>query len=232
MQHFQYCTFVGDPHGHTSIVTQAYSYAVQNKQLAVGLGDFCPKDQNYGFLDPYSKNHDLIKSIFGNHDHTNILSKPTVVKNYTTLKHNGGIHLLSGGYSINRKSCLEKGYYWNPLEELDYCTLSAAVNSYHTYKPDILVAHEPCTSAIEVMRLNEMGVLANALFEPRSITSQAVERMYKLHKPRLVVNGHWHVDAHYYDGYTHFLSVAMRQVVRVNLDSIYSNHIELDYLTI
>lgn len=230
-------TIGGDPHGAVTQVRKYYDRTVGlgKNHYASCLGDICPLDADYSWLQSYAKHTDILVSPFGNHDHESMLNQPTVVRSYKFIKQEGmpSMFFLSGGYSINRDYIDAKGMYWNPREELGTETLEEAIRVYHKVKPDILITHEACQTAIDVLGMDKVGHLKDAIFKPRSVTAQAIERMYELHKPYLLVNGHWHIDDYTTikneDKTTHVLSVGKRSVLTIDLDTIYGTPLGVGY---
>lgn len=221
---------LGDLHGavnlHKKILRKAQVYGVET----VCLGDICPPNLDYGYMDNYIRSN-LDYTIIGNHDNPNsLLKRMNVVKSYAKWELSNGIKifLLSGASSINRNLIIKTNDYWNPLEELCLLELDKAFCEYKNYKPDVLIAHEASSFAIDHLHLDEDNIF-NLGLKIKSLTTQCLDQMISHHKPKLCINGHWHrQDSINIDGTT-YISVGYREVISIIQEDILTNKDSVRY---
>lgn len=168
---------IGDVHGKI----QEYKKIIDStKEKTIQVGDFGFKKQHEWHLE--NINSDLHKINFGNHDDTTFLNSKHSLGNYSLIENEGEkIMTVRGAYSIDKIHRTEGIDWWNN-EELTYEQLSNICDIYHFIQPNIMITHD-CPS-----------IIRDILFgiKDKSITSNALEIMFSMFKPKLWIFGHHH----------------------------------------
>lgn len=165
----------------------------------IQLGDM---GYDYSFLDSIPS--DYLKIIRGNHDHH------IDYKQYKHFLPDYGYHTLGnfnffnvcGAFSIDWK--IRERYYfsgkwpqtWFPEEELPVSQLEKAVELYSSIKPHVVLTHEAPRSIANI--IGNPNILKDFGYDPNTFTtrtSEALECMFEIHKPKL-----WHF-AHYHHNF-------------------------------
>lgn len=166
--------FIGDTHGKF----KEYENIVKDCAASIQVGDF-----GAGFrpIPDVGTKHRFIR---GNHDNPALcLRHPNWIKDGTVEDE---IFFLGGGFSTDRAERTEGLDYWKD-EELSIPELYDAYDVYVATKPKIVVTHE-CP----------YGIAGDFFHNPTkrwlnpSRTSQALQSMWEVWKPKLWVFGHWH----------------------------------------
>ncbi len=178
---------ISDLHG----AYDKYLQIIKNFDYTVQLGDF-------GFSYDCLKNVDSERMRFcaGNHDSIwGMTEKPKHYLGdygYTTL--NGiSFFFLSGAFSID-KAMRTPGLDWWENEELSYEELSNAIKLYEEVKPEIVLSHDCPTSMAQMIgnrQILESFGYSNCF---KSRTQEALQMMFDIHKPSLLVHGHHHLN--------------------------------------
>jgi Icc-related predicted phosphoesterase len=140
-------------------------------------------DMGAGFVEipQLSIEHRFIR---GNHD------DPSVCKAHPNWIADGtkenGMFFLGGAFSIDWQYRMIDVSWWED-EEVAYSELEGLVTSYEEYKPEIVVTHDCPTIAATTIKTHHQ-------FD-NSRTRQALDEMFKIHKPRLWIFGHHHHNA-------------------------------------
>lgn len=164
----------------------------------IQLGDF-------GFdLSPLNTiSYENFKIIYGNH------CAHDIRKNYPHFLPDYGYHTLGnfnffnvcGAFSIDWK--MRQKYYfsgkwpqtWFPEEELSVSQLEKAVELYSSIKPQVVLTHEAPRSIANI--IGSPDILKDFGYDPRIFTtrtSEALECMLEIHKPKLWHFAHYHRD--------------------------------------
>lgn len=179
--------FLGDVHGKYG----PYKTFMKGCENSIQVGDmgvgfvkyFDGYDREYYPNPPYDNmvkgNHRFIR---GNHDN------PAVCKRHTQCIPDGHVEdnmmFIGGALSVDKEFRTEN-YNWWPDEELSYNELDGLITKYSETKPEIMVTHE-CPENVVPLLMN------NFKRGFPSITRQAFEAMFNIHKPKLWIFGHWH----------------------------------------
>lgn len=176
--------FIGDVHGkfekYKNVLSRnknSYDYSIQVGDMGIGFrNDLMPEMGPNDFF------------IRGNHD------DPTMCKKSINYIHDGTIFnipngekmmLIGGALSIDAYRRVEGVNWWRD-EELSYYELDHLIDIYVREKPMIMTTHEfPDSFA------NENLISPHKEKYP-SVTRQAFETMFSLHKPKFWIGGHWH----------------------------------------
>lgn len=127
-----------------------------------------------------------IRWIRGNHDNPEQCRKyPGYMGDYGVEK-DTGIFYVSGAFSIDR-DFRTIGRDWWPDEELSYQDLQKAIDLYIETKPNVVMSH---TAPEEITQRLMKG--AHKRYSGQR-TETALQTMFRYHKPKLWVFGHWHV---------------------------------------
>jgi hypothetical protein len=171
--------YIGDIHGKRHL----YEAALDGCRESVQIGDF-----GYGFYetgDPYllgwpGGNND--RFIRGNHDNPRVCSQRP---HHIDSGFERGVFYVGGGRSIDWAE-RTPGVDWWPDEEHSYSELRVLIDIYQTHRPARVVSHEAPASIARQFFPNN--------FPPGpSRTSNALDAMLGLHRPKEWVFGHWHL---------------------------------------
>jgi|14BtaG_2_1085337.scaffolds.fasta_scaffold64280_2 hypothetical protein len=181
---------IGDVHGKM----EEYKKVAQRAEYSLQLGDM-------GFdYDPLKELDFACHQFFGgNHDnYDTYYSIPHSIGDYGT--HRLGeidFFFMRGSVSID---CLSRVYdyflsnnkTWWYEEELTMKQLDAAIDSYETIKPEIMITHD-CPSVVKNMISNPNVMQRFGWPEQHScLTQQALQTMFSIHQPKLWFFGHFH----------------------------------------
>ncbi len=189
----------------TRLVGDIHSYYGSYRQIIDGcdnslqVGDF-----GIGFgEDDFERigSHHFIR---GNHDDPELCKKNVHWVPDGTM-HNG-IFCVGGGFSIDR-SCRTEGLDWWSDEELSQGELYKVLDIYESIKPDYVVTHEAPYEIIERMFHDKH------IIRPHSRTSQALESMRYIHKPKIWAFGHWHASRQIKVDNTHFVCLGINSYI-------------------
>lgn len=164
----------------------------------VQLGDL---GYNLNILSMFDSDKLLV--CFGNHDSHDIRSfYPHFLPDfgYNTLGNFSFFH-VSGAFSIDWQ-LRQKKYFsgewtqtWFPEEELSILELNEAVKLYSRHNPDIMLTHDAPRSIANI--IGNKDFLRNWGYNPDTFTtrtSEALQAMLDIHRPKLWVFGHFHVN--------------------------------------
>ena len=161
---------VGDVHGEFD----KYINRVKNADYSLCVGDVGFDYSPLSDLDP-----DRHKIIAGNHDNYDNLS--------AHFLDDFGVHrdifYVRGAWSIDKQYRIE-GVSWWRNEELTYAEMLQCITLYNLIKPDIVVTHEVPWDIKQIL------IKAN----PGDCTSRGLQMMLNLHRPKLWIHGHHHVN--------------------------------------
>lgn len=169
---------IGDVHGKVN----QYKKILDNKVgcNSIQLGDFGFKDSHDWLLSNIDiSNH---KVLFGNHDYYPFLDKSYSLGDYSVIIYNDKIILcIRGAYSID-KFLRKEELDWFSNEELSYLDFNNLLDLVNIIKPDIIISHD-CPLSIKQNLFN---------IEEKSITSNGLEAVFDVYKPKLWIFGHYH----------------------------------------
>lgn len=165
--------YIGDVHGKIG----DYIRVIADCDHSIQVGDM-----GAGFVELANPgpNHRFIR---GNHDNPIVCQQSTNwIPDYTV---EGSTFYMGGAFSIDWYLRTE-GLNWWAAEQLSENELSVAIDIYSTAKPDIVITHDaPSKIACEKL----FGVR-----EIRNRTATALQMMWEIHRPRVWIHGHWHID--------------------------------------
>jgi predicted phosphodiesterase len=164
--------FIGDTHGSFAKYVRLIGHAKQSIQV----GDF---GIGFGMEDHLHKiNSEDHRFIRGNHD------DPQKCKMLKHFMHDGlddnGMFFVGGAKSIDAGSRYE-GVDWWKDEEVSYQESCELLHEYEVSKPYVVVSHDCPTVALKANRI-------------QSMTSQLLDAMWEIHKPKFWIFGHHHFD--------------------------------------
>lgn len=182
---------IGDVHGKSN------DYLALARKLE-GAGHKTIQLGDMGFNYAHMGNLDLSKHRFfkGNHDNPNAASSYDLGRYgyFDDWEDCPPFFFLSGGFSIDKKFRTEDIDWWSK-EELDIKEMCFAYEDYKKIRPDLLICHEPPYSFGQ--KIGNPEILKSFGFDPEtfaSSTSRLLDEMIKVHQPKLVVCGHFHLD--------------------------------------
>lgn len=174
---------IGDVHG---LVNQYFKILQRCKGKSLQVGDFGFKKHHDWLLENKHINKDEHKILFGNHDYYPYLDKPYSIGDYAMHE---GMFCIRGAKSIDRHNRAE-GLDWFPEEELNYRQFWELTDEYERLRPDIVVSHDcPKSVAQSLYGYYDTGRAAD-----RSITSDSMDAMFEIHRPKIWVFGHHHMS--------------------------------------
>lgn len=212
-------TIIGDVHGYINQrhPKKGVSYLdiIKGASHSVQIGDM---GFDYHFLPIDKQNH---KFFGGNHDnYDRINEEPSCLGDFG-LTYLGGVEFffVRGAFSIDKKyrqNTIPKT--WWEKEQLSYIEGMRAIDYYQSVKPNIVLSH---TCPVEIAELiGNPNVLIKYGFDPynfrQETTQQILSAMFRIHKPKLWVFGHFHKNwSHEMHG-THFVCVDELNAVEIN----------------
>lgn len=176
----------------------------------VGIG-FNRLMDDYFFteIDNYNQSEGEHKFIAGNHDNIKVM------RNNKNFIDNGTMYdkffCVGGAYSIDKDLRTEDADWWSH-EEMTQIEWNLVLDRYEKIKPDYVVSHD-CPWSI-----------VSSMFMPKylipSITSQGLNAMFEIHRPKLWVFGHWHLTRIETILDTKFVCIGMEKAIDINLDTL------------
>jgi hypothetical protein len=192
---------VSDIHGNMS----KYNEIIAECEYSIQLGDF-----GYDYTNLLSNvNPDRHKLIFGNHNsYDELFSLANVVRSNSDSPHFGMSSLngfdfffVRGAFSIDwkiRKERYEQGLWpqtYFPEEELSLEQCYQCLEQYKLAKPEIVLSHD-CPRSIAKL-IGDDRLLRSFGYDPETFTtrtSELLQSMIEIHKPKLWIHGHFHVS--------------------------------------
>lgn len=168
---------IGDVHGHHA----DYLDIIDNADYSVQVGDF---GLNWNVLSNVDSSRHRI--IGGNHDnYTNAPSFPHYMGDFGVASH-GGVEFffVRGERSVDAHLRTEGKTWWRE-EELDIPVGYQAISAYEQAKPDIVISHGCPASVLPFFVTNPTK------YHP-SRTSQLLDAMWEIHRPKMWIFGHHH----------------------------------------
>lgn len=172
--------FVGDIHGNNN----EYLSIIHGVEKSIQVGDY-----GCGFVHnpiPFSDrdNHRFIR---GNHDNPHQCKAEANWIPDGTVEDN--MMFIGGASSIDRHWRTE-GLDWWPEEQCSYAQLDRFISIAHQVQPEIMVTHE-CPDSVSNVLCEHTGLNK---WPDESVTRKAFDVLFHIHKPKLWLFGHWHVD--------------------------------------
>jgi predicted phosphodiesterase len=212
---------LGDIHGQYDEITRAChklnkKHGAANYAL-VQLGDFGlgfpGAEKRRGIWIPNGQPPDdpksfptQVKFIRGNHDNPEYCRKyPNYLGDYG-YNEELGLFFVSGAMSHDKQHRTE-GLDWWAGEELSYAELQDCIDLYAKIKPNVVISHEPPVVAHRAIRKGKRV--------DSSRTSQALQAMWEIHRPKFWAFGHMHVIFDKKIEGTKFQCAAINQVIQV-----------------
>jgi predicted phosphodiesterase len=173
--------FIGDVHGKIG----EYLYITDNCDMSIQVGDL-----GAGFVPLPTTLSVKHRNIRGNHD------SPQALQSYPNWIPDGKVEIIDetkimfmgGAFSIDRYRRIE-GVSWWADEECTIEQFYSFMDIVQKEQPDIIVTHD-CPKAI-----------VNAMFGVRSHhyettrTNQALDAIFQIHRPKMWVFGHHHINS-------------------------------------
>jgi predicted phosphodiesterase len=169
---------IGDVHGKH----EAYLDLISNRKTSIQVGDF---GFNYSVLDCVDSNNHKI--IGGNHDNYDIINNyPHFLGDFGTFENDGiSFFFVRGERSVDAHLRTE-GVTWWKDEELSTQQGYAAVDAYEKCKPNVVISHGCPAELIPHFVTNP----AKQMYPSK--TSQILDSMWSVHKPKFWIFGHHH----------------------------------------
>lgn len=166
-----------------------YKNVVSNADYSIQLGDF---GVGYGNAQDWDKSvmdwqlaNPTHKFFRGNHDNLSVCKHMPNFVSDGTYDPTTGIFVCGGAMSIDRFYNVE-GISWWADEELSQRDFSIVMDAYEKTKPRIMLTHDCPQEVAQDFFYGKYKLLES------SITRQALQSMFEIHKPELWIFGHWH----------------------------------------
>jgi hypothetical protein len=187
---------IGDVHG--KLIQYHKILKDYPKHSSIQVGDFGFQKHHDWHMEKI--NGDQHKINFGNHDYYPYLFEKHSLENFSLI--NNEIMTVRGAWSIDKINRIE-GIDWFANEELNYGDMQAAIDFYETNKPRIIISHD-CPHDIRKLLFG---------IEQKSITTNGLQIMLEIHKPKLWVFGHHHISVNEVIDETKFICLAELEVI-------------------
>lgn len=223
---------IGDVHGDYN----PYLKLLENCDNSVQVGDL---GFNYQYLE-YKLRWGNDWFFAGNHDNYDNGSDQFWQKQDFALG-NFGLHYISdwkpifyirGAWSIDQQYRTH-GVDWWPEEQLSYEQLSKAIQQYKVAKPDIVLSHDCPLEIIKNVTnpdfVRQFGFTESVI---TTRTSQALQQMFDIHKPKLWVFGHYHKAWRGVVHGTQFICVDMLRDPRTAGYKLSDSYVDLDEMSV
>lgn len=179
---------VGDVHGLHHPLAKIL-HATEDEVICVG--DVAVGFDGIGNRPFFRKNFRYLR---GNHDKPDACrAHPQYLGDYGVYK---GIFFLSGARSVDRHLRKEGRDWWQD-EQLSIGDLMKAVDLYAETKPEVVISHEaPWFLHQELCDISCLRRPWQVEYGPpmEYPTPLAMDNMLKIHRPKLWIYGHWHLD--------------------------------------
>jgi Calcineurin-like phosphoesterase len=182
--------FIGDVHGKISGLLDIVDNTSKVEPI-FQLGDMGLGFEGVRLPSPMWDNFKFIR---GNHDNPYICREhPNYLGEYGYLD-KYKLFYLSGAFSIDRASRIERVSWWAE-EELSIDQLENALTLFKELKPEIVISHEcPTIIGIELLR-DLLGSYFFAKMESvNSRTAHYLQLAFEAHQPKFWIFGHYHID--------------------------------------
>lgn len=182
--------FLGDIHGAWYVLFQALTIGgdiVQVGDIGVGFDEMSSAEQLDSLINSGLSGEDgSFSFIRGNHDNPQecLLSEHFIEDGTVT---DDGVMYLGGAASIDFMLRTENVDWWRD-EELSDERLGECIAKWEETKPDVLVSHDTSERAASMLMMPLVG--SKLVFPSR--TRDAIDEMYRIHRPKMHIYGHWH----------------------------------------
>ena len=216
---------IGDIHGNILV----YKALIKDCDYSVQLGDLA---FDYDFMKDVHHKNVFFK---GNHDNHDQYSGHDL--GYYGQASVGGhsFFFVSGEFSIDWKQRVQYeqlGLWpktWWANEELTEKQLEKCIEKYWEIRPDVVISHGCPRSIVDTVNPNKYPLISCG-FDPETFTtrtSEALEKMFVLHKPKVWVFGHYHTNFSQVIGGTKFICVNESDYIDWIGDKFYNKNGEL-----
>lgn len=183
--------FVGDVHGHLYEFKLVVESKPKDIDKIIQVGDFGigfgQSDYWHESLDEYMIENNIY-FLRGNHDNPTQCGE---MQNNLMAGQHKDFFVIPGAWSIDYAYRTE-GISWWKDEELSYEELDRMLSIYNLVRPRVMVTHD-CPLSVSNKLFIERGKSFSGM-QYKTRTGSALEEMFKLHKPKLWLFGHWHCD--------------------------------------
>lgn len=181
---------IGDVHGkfmrYVSIIDQLDTDSVQIGDFGLGFAGCKLTDD---FITEYLQKEGNMEHRFirGNHDNPQTCYDTPEFIPDGTVKDN--IMFIGGAWSID-SSLRTEGLDWWADEEVSTKEWYIFLDMYAISKPEIMITHD-CPQFFSTKYIVDEGLaMGNVAY--KTVTGQALEVCFDMHKPKLWIFGHWH----------------------------------------
>jgi predicted phosphodiesterase len=168
-------TFIGDVHGKLDRYYQIIS-SLHPEAETYCVGDFGGRYEWEHWSNNKTDRHHIV---MGNHDY--IPYRFLLGEGNFSYNPELDIFCVRGAASIDKSHRIE-GFDWFREEELTYAEGMEAIAQYESISPSTLLTHNAPQSIVELF----FG------YKDKSTTTQILQEMFEIHKPKLWVFGHHH----------------------------------------
>lgn len=169
--------FIGDVHGKFD----QYHRIIEKCDESIQVGDFGIGFPHYKHVN-IKGNHRFLR---GNHDNPEVCRKhPNYLGDWGTI-FGKKLFFISGAWSIDAKWRTVGSTWWED-EQINESEYPYIVKKYENMLPEIFVSHDGPTDAIFQILGSHKEII-------KTRTSNLLQILFDIHKPKLWVFGHYHV---------------------------------------
>lgn len=198
-------TFIGDVHGK---ISQYQRMLLAHMEPTIQLGDMGVGFK--GIETSWLEDKDVW--IHGNHDNPDLCATQKGYLGRYGIT-NQGIFYVSGGFSVDAFYRNENIDWWHN-EQLSLQEFEKALELYEKVKPEIVATHD-CPRFMYDHMLALINKPRGPIFENN--TASNLDKLYKIHQPKLWVYGHWHVPTDIVVDKTRFVCLGELQKLTVEI---------------
>ena len=203
-------TVIGDVHGNFG----AWHHLKRDAVPSIQIGDF---GIGFGHEHIATRLHrDGLDSFFnGNHDNPDVCWQiPGFLGSYGS---SANMFWSAGGYSVDWQ-WRTPGISWWANEEMSASQMRDCIQAYTIAKPDIVLSHE-APDFLGPLMLAAGGGLPGLPYSP-SRTSLHLQDMLEIHKPKIWLYGHWHMNFEHMTEDTIFICVNANQAIDIDTETL------------
>ena len=174
---------IGDVHGKWPM----YYNLINKMDQSIQLGDMGVGFKGHRYPPHWNPSHVYFR---GNHDNPEVCRQhPNCIGDFGIYE---GIFFVAGAYSIDWEYRKEGASWWAD-EQLSKDDFEEAIAEYSDEKPEIVVTHECPFDVAQILQVrNPKQTMAFGSVKPND-TSMALNDMFRIHRPKKWIFGHWHI---------------------------------------
>lgn len=196
--------FIGDVHGKFN----EYEKLIRENNNTIQVGDmgvgFRKWPHGEWHANPPHEKMVASNSLFipGNHDNPHVCRRHSqCIQAGHVMQLDGRTAMfVGGGLSIDKDYRIED-YSWWPEEQLSQADMNRVADIYEKIRPEMMVTHESPATATE-------RIPHSHHYYDHSRTSQFLQSLWNLHKPKIWIHGHHHISVDHVIEGTRFICLA------------------------